>query len=257
MQGRHAFFLIAAGAFCLAAAFIAATLLLSSCSSRLSASIGSDGGAKISVLAEVPATLSAKLRRLIAAGGGAGSSSVAALPFFDVEAVRSSVASRPSLSLISISRPSPDSLRLELSVRSLAELAASPDFRDSDLIAYSQGSGWKECRIRLAREGAKDLASVLPGLDPALMEALSPPALEEDPLSPSEYRTMLKGVLGEKAMTALESAAISLSLTAPGPVLASEGGKLSGSTLSASIPLIDALVLEKDIVLRLRWKTTP
>jgi hypothetical protein len=47
-----------------------------------------------------------------------------------------------------------------------------------------------------------------------------------------------------------------LSITAPGKVLASGGGSLSGSTLTATIPVIEILVLEKPIDAWLRWKNT-
>ena len=73
-------------------------------------------------------------------------------------------------------------------------------------------------------------------------------------MSAAEYRAMLKSVLGEKAMPAMDAAAIGISLTAPNTVLASEGGALEGQTLKARIPMLDALVLEKPVELRLRWK---
>jgi shikimate kinase len=94
----------------------------------------------------------------------------------------------------------------------------------------------------------------MPGIDPNLLDALSPPALEEDPVTVEEYKTMLKTVLGEKAMPAMEAAAIKLSITAPGVVIGSGGGSLSGSTLSAKLPIIDLLVLEKPIEVWIRWR---
>jgi hypothetical protein len=55
-------------------------------------------------------------------------------------------------------------------------------------------------------------------------------------------------------MPAMEGAMVSLTLSAPGTVIGSGGGSLSGSTLSAKIPLIQALTLEKPIEIWLRWK---
>jgi hypothetical protein len=55
-------------------------------------------------------------------------------------------------------------------------------------------------------------------------------------------------------MPAMKAAAIGLSLTAPGPVLGSGGGTLSGTTLTASIPILEVLALEKPIEIWIRWK---
>jgi hypothetical protein len=245
---RKTLLVIVAGAACLGAAFLAIALLLSSCSGSLSAGLRKDGGARISLQAEVPPLLAAKFRSF-AQAGGAGSGAL-----FDAAAIRSSIAARPALSLIDLSQGSPDSLRLELSVRSLEELAASPDLAGSGLLSLSKGPGWAECRLTLSRGSAKALGTLFPGLDPQLMQALSPPALEEDPVTEAEYRTMLKSILGSKAMPAFDAAALSLAFTAPGPVIESGGGTLSEGRLSARIPVIKVLTLERPIELWLRWR---
>jgi hypothetical protein len=237
---KHSFLMVVAGALC---------LFLASCSASVFSAIRADGGARIAVQAEVPAPLAVKLRKLGAAGSSAPVGS-----FFDTAAIRKSIAARPVLTLIELAQPKPDSIRVEVSARSLEELAASPDLKDSGLIAMSRGAGWAELRFRLERGGAKALAALFPGIDPYLLDALSPPALEEDPVTADEYRTMLKSVLGEKAMPAMETAMVSLTLSAPGTVIGSGGGSLSGSTLTAKIPLIQALTLEKPIEVWLRWK---
>jgi hypothetical protein len=254
-QGRRALFIIAAGALCLGAAFLAVTLILASCSASVSSAIKADGGARISVAAEMPAALAAKFRKLAQAGSSAQPSSQAPGPFFNAAAIRKSLAARPGLSIVELSQPSPDSIRVELLARSLDELAASPELKGSSVITIGRGPGWAEFRLRLERGGAKALSALLPGIDPYLMDALSPPALEEDPVTLAEYKTMLKSVLGEKAMPAMEAASLALSFTAPGPVLASGGGALSGPTLTATIPLIEVLALEKPVEIWLRWKT--
>ena len=217
----------------------------------MSSAIKADGSARISIQAEVPASLAAKFRKL----ADSGSSSAKVGPFFDIEAVRKAITARPSLGIVELSRPNADSIRAVVSARNLEELAASPDIKGSGLLAFSRGPGWAECRFRLERGKAKAIASFFPGIDPYLMDALSPPALEEDPVTVSEYKTMLKSVLGEKTMPALESATLSLSISAPYEVIGSGGGVLSGSTLAAKIPIIDALALEKPIELWIRWKT--
>jgi hypothetical protein len=228
---------------------LAIGLVLSSCSASVASTIRADGGARISVQAEVPAPLAAKLRKLASAG-----SSVPSGPFFDAAAIRKSIAARPGMSIVELSLPGPDAIRAEVAVRSLEELAASPDLAGKGLMTITRTAHWAEFRFRLERGGAKALAGLFPGVDPYLMDALSPPAIEDDPVTSSEYRTMLKSVLGAKAMVAMDAATIDISISAPGSVTDSGGGSLSGSTLTAKVPLVQALTLEKPIELWLRWR---
>ncbi len=252
-QGKRTLLLVAAGSLCLATAFVAFTLLISSCSARIGAAIGAGGDARISVDAELPAAIADKFRKLARAGGQASGAQASAAGFFDVEAIRKTIAARPGISRVTVTQPSLDSIRVEAKARSVEELAASADIKTARLISVSRGAGWTEFRITLDRGGAKNVVALFPGLDPTLLEALSPPALEDDPLTIDEYRTMLKGVLGERAMAAMEAASIKLSIEAPGAVLASGGGKLSGSTITAAIPILDLLALSKPIELWIRW----
>jgi hypothetical protein len=251
-EAKRVLLMICVGAFCIGAAFLAATVLFSACSAQAFTVVKANGSASISVQASVPEAIAVKFRKL-AAGGGSSDSDPAG-SFFDAAAIRSSLAKKPGISVLSLEQRSPYSINLELSVRSLDELAASPDLKSAGVIAISRGPDWTECRFRLARGEASALSSLMPGIDPNLLDALSPPALEEDPVTADEYKTMLKTVLGEKAMPAIEAAAIKLSITVPGVVIGSGGGSLSGSTLSAKLPIIDLLVLEKPIELWIRWK---
>lgn len=245
---------VVGGGLCLGAASLVAAMLLASCAASISSVLQADGGARIEVQATLIAPVAAKFRRLAAAGSASGAASSALdAPIFDKAAIRKSIASRPYLSLAELSSPDHDSIRLVVNARSLQELADAPDLKGSGLIAVSRGPGWTECRFHLERDNAKNLSLLFPGIDAALLDALSPPALDEDPVTTDDYRTMLKSLLGEKAMPALEDESVALAITAPSKVLNSGGGSLSGSTLRVKIPLFQALVLEKPIDFWIRW----
>jgi hypothetical protein len=230
----------------------AAFLSLASCSAAVSSAIRSDGGARISVQAEVPAVLAAKFRKLAAMGSGG--EQAGAIPFFDAGAIRKAIAARPSLRLIGLSQPSPDSIRAEIDVKNLEEFALSPDLKGSGLLTLSKGKDWAECRFRLERRGVEAIAGLFPGIDPFLMEALAPPALEEDPVTAADYESMLRSILGEKATATMKAASLTIAFSAPGAIIDSGGGELESSVLTAKIPVIQALVLEKPIEIWLRWK---
>jgi hypothetical protein len=251
-ETKRVLLIICAGAFCIGVAFLATAVLFSACSAHTSTVIRADGGAVISVQASIPEAIAVKFRKLASIDGS--SSPGAAGSFFDAAAIRSSLEKKPGVSVLSLEQSGPNSIHLELSVRSLDEIAASPDLKNTGVLTLSRSPLWTECRFHLARGKASALSSLMPGIDPNLLDALSPPALEEDPVTAEEYKTMLKTVLGETAMPAMEAAAIKLNITAPGEVIDSGGGSLSGSTLSTKLPIIDLLVLEKPIDVWIRWK---
>lgn len=212
----------------LGAAFLLLTIGLSSCATSVVGSIAPEGSARLSIDMSIPAPLADKLRRL--------SQSADRAPLFDESAIRKSFENRPGVELLSLSRPSSDAIRAVVSVRSLADLAYSPDLRGSNLVTVSSGPDWTELRVRLERGHAATLAKLFPGVDTYTIDALSPPALEQDPVTVADYRSMLTSVLGERIMPALESARARISLTVPGSVIDSGEGSSWGTLWMSRFP---------------------
>ncbi|MDP3176884.1 MAG: hypothetical protein Q8M76_03200, partial [Spirochaetaceae bacterium] len=225
-----------------AGAALLAAIILTACSGSLATALRPDGSATLSIQAEIPAPLAARFRTL----SGGGRKDAKPLPLFDEGAIRESVANRPYLAISSLSVPNPDSLRAEIAIKRVSDLAQAEEIKKSGLVSLTSGPGWTELRIRLERGRASASIALFPGIDPYLIDALSPPALEDEPLSADEYRMNLKTILAS-AMPAMEAAVLTVSLAAPGQVLSSGGGSLAGNVLTAKIPIIDALVLEKPI----------
>ena len=244
--GRRLGWLIGLGSFALAFAIALAAGLLASCSGKANAVIRQDGGLRLQAEASVPAPLAAKLRAL--------SQQPATAPIFVVGSAEETLAGWPGLRLVAVGAPDPDSMTATLDIADLGAFLAEPRLAASGAARLSSGPGWKEFRVRLERGSCEALVGLLPGLDPGLMEALSPPALDPEPITRAEYRRMLAGIVGEKAVAALEGASYSLRLATPGPILASSGGRIEGQTLVVSLPAFDLLVLEKPMEFSLRWK---
>jgi hypothetical protein len=227
-------------------------LLASSCAAKMALTIRPDASALVEFSAEIPGPVADKLRKI----RGAGRYVDPATPLFDLASMRSGIAERSELRLVDLSRPNPDSVKGAVVVDSLSNLAAFPAIAESGALTYAEGPGWTEIKIRLARGAGNGLAALLPGIDPGLLEALSPPALaeEDEAMSAADYRLMLRSIFGAKGLLALEGSAILVALSAPNAVIASGGGALVDGTLEARIPIIDALVLEKPVELWLRWR---
>lgn len=223
---------------------------LSSCAAGLSLSVNPDGSGTLAVDARVPDAAAARLRSYAAAGSPGAS---AAAPLFDTTAVRRETARR-GLASISVETPSPNRFRGSFSFRSLADPAEDPELAGAGVFRVESKDGITSLTFRLSRDNARNLPLLFPGLDPYILEALSPPALDPYPVTAGEYREMLQALLGTAALGELESAEIRVQVRAPGPVVRHSGGAVSDRTFTAVLPLMDILVLENPMEFSVAWR---
>jgi len=226
------------------AAFALASL--SSCAARVSARIGAAREAELSVTASLPPILAAKLRSLPGAAKG--------VPLFDLAAVRAALLARPGLHIKSLSNPDQDSLAFSIAVDDLGRLLASPEFAGPGLLRLVEAPGESELILHFERGRGAAVFALAPGLDQDMIDALSPPAMDEGDFTKAEYREMLGGILPAKAVAELDAAAVECSITFPADLVATVGGTAKGPTWTFSLPILDLLVLEKPLDLRARWK---
>jgi len=225
-----------------AAIFLA--VLVSACSAGLDAKLDSNGSASLSARVTVPGPVAKKLRAL--------SDVPPTTPFFDAAAVRKALLARKGMASASAWCPDPDSLAITASIADLGSLLAAPDI--AGIVNLDAEGGTRRLSIRLSRDRSRDILALLPGIDPDLVDALSPPALGGGDYTKSEYRDALAAILGTNALPSLDAAAVDVSVTAPGEIVAHSGGRTEGSAWSASIPLLDLLVLEKPVEFSFSWR---
>ena len=226
--------------------------LVVSCTGRLETSVRSDLSARMSLRLEVPDILAARVRQL--AGSPANS------PLFDIARLKSEFAGRTSMFLVDLSAPSPESLTSVIWVPALTDLARDTSLVPSGMIAMKtlvaagNQPGMRELSVRLTRENAAAAYRLFPGIDEKLLDSISPPALEKDPLSAAEYRMNLETVIiGRKAMPSFDSCAFDITVTAPKSILSATGGTVQGQVFKVRIALFDFLTLEQPITFSLRW----
>lgn len=244
--------LSAAAPFFCATALVLWALTLASCSGRLETSIRNDMSARMALRLEVPGTLSDRVRQI----GGISPKS----ELFDVAALKEEFSGRKSIFLVDVSAPSPDSLTSVIWVPDTQAFVDDRSLVPAGMIALKSlpaaGSlpAQRELSVSLTRENAAAAFSLFPGVDGRLLDSLSPPALEEDPITAEEYRMNLETVIiGKKAMPAFDACALELTITAPRTILSSSGGTAQGQIFKVKIPFFDILTLEKPIRFAIRW----
>jgi len=229
-----------------------AILTLASCSGRLETTIRNDLSARMSMRLEVPETLSARVRQI--------GNIPAKAALFDTPKLKEEFAGRKSIFLVDVSSASPDSLTSVIWVPDIEAFAADRSIVPAGMIglkaipAAGTLPSQRELSVSLTRENAAAAFTLFPGIDRRLIDSLSPPALEKDPITAAEYRMNLETVIiGKKAMPAFDACALDISITTPKTILSSSGGTAQGQVFKAKIPLFDLLTLDKPITFAIRW----
>lgn len=245
----------ATGVLLVAAALI--PFIADSCGASADLAIRADHSALVSVRAEIPAAVESRIRQFTASGAapGAGKGAASVRPLFNADAVSVSMRDR-GVSVVESAVSGSRSYRGAFRVADLDGLFAR-DPQLARVLEYRHGSGWASLRLGLRRGNAAALARLFPGIDQDLLEALQPPALYDNPVSVTEYRSMLAGLLGTTAVQAIDGMAITLAIRAPGPLIESSGVTCPApdrSTAEFSVRALDALVLEAPVEFFIKWQ---
>lgn len=235
-----------------------AALALASCSGGVDMMVRADASARFAVRLEIPDALSQRVRQFGQIPAGS--------PLFDAPGVRKEFGVRKSIHLIDVAVPDGDSMTSVLWIPDLVAFSQDRSLAPAGMVGYGRkgaeagagGSaglaGGTELRVRLSRDNAAAAFALFPGMDRDLVDALSPPALEKDPVTSAEYRANLESVIiGKKLMPAFDACAVAITLNAPKPIVGAGGGSASGQVFKARIPLFDLLTLEKPVEFWVRW----
>lgn len=245
-----------------ATALAIAALALASCSGGVDMMVRADSSARFAVRLEIPDALSQRVRQFGQIPAGS--------PLFDAPGVRKEFGVRKSIHLIDVAVPDGDSMTSVLWIPDLVAFSQDRSLAPAGMVSFGRKSAeagaasgaagsaglaaGTELRVRLSRDNAAAAFALFPGMDRDLVDALSPPALEKDPVTSAEYRANLESVIiGKKLMPAFDACAVAITLNAPKPIIGSGGGSASGQVFKARIPLFDLLTLEKPVEFWVRW----
>ncbi len=227
-------------------------LAATSCSGNLDATLKSDGSVRAAVRLDIPDALSGRVRQFVGLSPKD--------PLFSTDAIRNQFLGRTSIMLVDVSSPTPDILTSVVWVQSLDTLIADTSLVPPGMIVYkkipAQGPNpsMRELSVNLSKENAPYMLKLFPGVDRRIIDSLSPPALESEPVSANEYRLNLEQVIiGKKNMPAFDACAVDIVITAPKAISSASGGTFSGPVFRAKLPLFALLTMEKPISFSLRW----
>jgi hypothetical protein len=212
--------------------------------------MNADGSGILIVEARIPEAAASRLRSFRAAGAPDSPENAV---FFDVPAIRRETSARGMLPLAT-ETSSPNAFHGSFSIHSLENVTDAPELKQAGVLRLDSSGGRSTLKFALSRENAEALPAFFPGLDPYILETLSPPALDPYPVTASEYREMLAALLGEAAMKELDRAEARIQVKVPGRIVRASGGSVSDRTFTADLKLLDLLVLEKPIDFSVSWE---
>ena len=225
---------------------------VTSCSGNLDATIKGDSSVRATIRLDIPDALSVRVRQFVGLKPQE--------PLFSTEAVRKQFLGQTNIALVDVSSPTPDILTSVVWVQNLEALIADTSLVPMGMICYQkisppgQSPAMRELSVNLSRENAPAMLKLFPGIDRRIIDSLSPPALEADPVSAAEYRLNLEQlIIGKKNMPAFDACAVNIAIATPKMIVSATGGSISGTVFRMRIPLFALLTLEKPISFSLRW----
>lgn len=243
-------------AIALAGALALAAASLGSCSMKQEVIIGKDGSG--SVIFSFGASDSVG-KTLASLAESSGSAAKAKKGLFDLDSIKKEIAKNPSLTVKSLSCPTPYSLKGEIAFKDFEKnMMSDKAVKDSGIIKIARADKKVTLYIRLAKDTIKALPKLLPvgSGDENLFESLSPPALDDGatPMTEDEYVDMLKSLFGESVGPEVKKAAAEIKFSPKGKLVSQKGGTISGNSVIFKIPALSVLMLEKPIELSLTWE---
>ncbi len=183
-----------------------------------------------------------------AAEAGSGS-------FFDVPAIAGGFESNEKLSAVSVE--SPDRLTLNGSFRfsSVEDMVrqANEGSPEARMISFSKEGDISRLKVILNRKTITALIESNPEMDNPLVQMFGPSSTEG--MSRSDYLDMMEFGLGDESRQGIIDSSLSLNVNVAGQVVEQQGGvQTDSSTVRFDIPLLDILIMEKQLVYSLSYR---
>lgn len=117
---------------------------------------------------------------------------------------------------------------------------------------FSSGGGSLE--LQFSRNNREALLALFSPDVQDYLEALMAPVVTGEKLSRAEYLSLIESVYGAALRREIEQSRLRITCTVPGTITTIAGGTSDGRVGNFSLSVIDFLVLEQPVVLKLGWK---
>lgn len=232
------------------AAAAAAVLLLSSCSIRQDLRLEASGAGSVTMRISLQKLFVDYVADLSELSGQQATGQV-----FDLEAIKKGFAERGVVELKRIASPTPDTLEMDLSFRSIEQVFTGPQkLPGPPIVTFTKEAEGQTLRFHLDRSNFTQVTEFLPFLKNPLFEGLGPQ--QGDDTTEAEYLELIDLALGTGGAAALKASVIETRVTVAGKLVRQAGGTVgaNGSTVTFKLPLIRVLLLDQPLDYSLTFK---
>lgn len=238
--------------------FVAAAIILASCSGQIGGVLREDGSADIKIQSGLLPSVNALI--------GTVSTNAAAASIFDANIIAKSIQTAAGVKAVSLRNITPSSIEGTINITQVNDFLAVRGIQTQQFIKYEQSANGGKLSITLDRVSAPQIMSLLsPDMEDYLSCLLSPGLTTDWQFiaTKAEYLKQLRSTynslrnnkgLGNALASELQTAKIHLTLDFPRNISAAQGGAFSGKRAEFDIPLLDLLALETPVKYEVTWK---
>ncbi|MDR2543887.1 MAG: hypothetical protein LBC80_10635 [Treponema sp.] len=218
--------------------------ILTSCVTRLNASLEADGSAVFNVNASLQRNMAALIQRLFSAAGQEGQA-------LNGPAIARSMSNAPGVTSVSLRNTASAAVEGQIQVSQINEFLTSAG--GNSFINYEQGQSGGRCEITINLDNGPEIIELLSLEIYDYLNALMAPVVTGEELRKNEYLELVASFYNRAISNEITSSRIIATIDFPAPVTGIKGGTFSGRRATFDIPLLDLLVLEEPVVLEVRW----
>ncbi|MDR1400239.1 MAG: hypothetical protein LBJ41_09980 [Treponema sp.] len=219
-----------------------------SCSAQINGSLNVDASADVTLRAALEPRIATLIRALSRVSGGTGTQII------DGPSIGRSMAVAPGIKAVSFTNVNSSTIEGTISLYRVDEFLAIPSrVVTTRFITYEQSGAGGQITIHLDRSSGPQIIPLISRDIVDYLTALMAPVVTGETLSRADYLDLVSNIYGKPVADEMAAARIRASIAFPGTVIAIKGGVAVDNRAEFDIPLLDLLVLERDLDYQVNW----
>jgi hypothetical protein len=229
---------------------ISGAVFFSGCSARLEGTLQQNGSGELKLEAALEPRMTALIRRFQAMGN----TPAANANILDGPAIARSMAAAPGIAAASLHNNGSGAIAGTITISQADALLTLPSSAGGSTGAFISYSPDGSLRASLDRNSVPRLLTLFSADLSGYLSALMAPVVTGETLTKEEYLGLVASMYGNQLKDEIAASRIDAVIEFPGLITAIQGGTSQGRQARFSIPLADALVLERPLIYEVRWR---
>ncbi len=165
---------------------------------------------------------------------------------FNVPQIEGDFRDNPAITVRTLETPKPWILRGEFTFDDIeAVFEQEKELQTAKIVQFSQKGNTKTISVYVDQQNFSQVSTLFPLLDDPFFSMFGP--VENAEVSREEYIEMIEFAFGEEGAKGVLNSTITLIVRVEGTIVSQSGGKVEGNNVIFTIPLLQALRLDKPL----------